>query len=308
MEKSRNVTFGDAAAEWMEFIRKERKYSTYVKYKTLYRNYLFSIKEQPLAEAGGKTIRERLYPQINEKSENLKRSVYAMTNQILKYVANHYDLELEPVRNLPAGGSKKKIEVLNQTEQGRLLRYLSQEPDIQKAGIILCLSTGLRLGEICSLKWLDIDRQRKLLHVNSTVQRIEAEGCRTKTILLESEPKTAYSKREIPLSDSLLKLLAEFPAAGIYLLRGTGPMEPRTYQNRFNTYLECAGVHKKNFHTLRHTFATNCINTGADIKSLSEILGHADVKITLNRYVHPTLETKRRHLNNLSAFYNQILK
>ena len=66
------------------------------------------------------------------------------------------------------------------------------------------------------------------------------------------------------------------------------------------------GIEKKNFHILRHTFATNCINSGMDIKSLSEILGHSDVKITLNCYVHPTIETKRQHMNSLSVIYGQF--
>lgn len=91
------------------------------------------------------------------------------------------------------------------------------------------------------------------------------------------------------------------------MINGSRPMEPRTYQNKFQRYLQDAGISRKNFHILRHTFATNCINNGADVKSLSEILGHSDVKITLNRYVHPTIETKRRHMNSLSAIYGQYV-
>ena len=84
-------------------------------------------------------------------------------------------------------------------------------------------------------------------------------------------------------------------------------MEPRTYQNKFQNYLRAAGVKRKNFHALRHTFATNCVISGVDIKSLSEILGHSDVKITLNLYVHPTIETKRQHMNAISAIYGQFM-
>ena len=189
-----------------------------------------------------------------------------------------------------------------------MIHCLYEEMDSYKLGVVICISTGLRLGEICSLKWEDIDFEGKMLHVSSTVQRITVEGQKKKTSLLEGTPKSPFSKRDIPLSEDLVKLLSRYcDDSGKYVVNKRKPMEPRTYQNKFHQYLQWAGVKKTNFHTLRHTFATNCVVGGTDVKSLSEILGHSDVKITLNRYVHPTVEAKRQYMNALAAMYGQMV-
>ncbi len=164
----------------------------------------------------------------------------------------------------------------------------------------------MRLGEICSLKWDDIDLDQMLIHVNRTVQRIAVENENTKTKLMMTSPKSIYSIREIPISTPLRQLLLTVKKEGQeYLLCGTRPMEPRTYENHFKKYLKASSIKNYNFHVIRHTFATNCIDNGMDVKSLSEILGHSDVQITLGCYVHPTLDTKRRYLDALSCIYGQ---
>lgn len=203
--------------------------------------------------------------------------------------------------------TSKPVEVLTKTERVKFIKYLCAEPDIYKTGVLLCMSTGLRIGELCALKWSDIDFENKLLHVDRTVQRIAIAGRKTKTALLESEPKSSFSKREIPIADEIIKFLLPYRKSEGYLFKGTKPMEPRTYQNKFTKYIRDAELHKSHFHILRHTFATNCIDSGMDVKSLSEILDHADVKITLNRYVHPTMETKRNHINTLAVIYFSVL-
>ena len=199
------------------------------------------------------------------------------------------------------------IEILNRTEQAKLMQFLHENMDISKAGIVLCLSTGLRLGEICSLKWGDIDQERKLLHVNRTVQRIKSKEGPAKTILLETAPKSVFSNREIPMPDVLLSLLMTFKKTGQeYILCTDKPMEPRTYQYQFKRYLIETKIPAYNFHILRHTFATNCIDNGMDVKCLSEILGHSNVQITLDRYIHPSMDTKRKYINALSDDYGQL--
>lgn len=112
--------------------------------------------------------------------------------------------------------------------------------------------------------------------------------------------------REIPISEEIKELLIYTKrGSDTYVVGGDKPMEPRTYQNRFKKYLRDIKVKEYNFHILRHTFATNCIDSGMDVKSLSEILGHSDVQITLNRYVHPTMDTKRKYIATLSSSYRQ---
>ena len=175
-----------------------------------------------------------------------------------------------------------------------------------KAAILLCLFTGMRLGELCALKWSDIDCKNRTVTVNRTVQRISATGHISKTILMETSPKSESSKRTIPLTDPVLERLRKLKGDKPYIFGEDKPLDPRTMQQRFKRLLKEAGVDDRNFHTLRHVFATNCIENGMDVKALSEILGHADVKITLNRYVHPTMDTKRQQLGILSDYYGQI--
>lgn len=306
LPESAAATFGAVMRRWLTFISAERKHSTYIKYKNICGNYLMPFSDLKLVDRYMEEAERLLCLSLKGKSCSLRKNVYTVFNQILKYAREYCGSEIKFKAASPKGTGRVRVEIFSQSEQARLLRYLSAGTDIYKAGILLCLSTGLRLGEICSLKWSDIDMDMRILHVNSTVQRIEARGHETKTILMESEPKSIYSKREIPLSDAVIAMLKNMPRKGRYFLCAGRPMEPRTYQNKLKSYLKSAGVDGKNFHTLRHTFATNCVNTGADIKSISEILGHADVKITLNRYVHPTIDTKRSHMNRLSALYDQI--
>ena len=146
----------------------------------------------------------------------------------------------------------------------------------------------------------------RVIFVSWTVQRLSAEGGKAKTALLETAPKSEYSRWEIPLPPAALELLGKLCHEGEYVFGKDKPMEPRTLQNHFKRLLEKAGLEHMNFHVLRHTFATNCIEGGADIKSLSEILGHSDVRISLNRYVHPSMDNKWRCLESLSQLYGQI--
>lgn len=304
----REVCFHMVAEEWFAVIKCSKKYATYIKYHFIYEKYIkeklgmfpFSkLEEDILAGIFQNEGKERL-------SDSLQKSISCVLNQILSYAASHYQVGLFQYTYQKQRTGKKPVEVLSQTEQVRLLQYLYEEMDLYKLGILLCISTGLRLGEICALKWADVDMKGKVLYVNTTVQRITVDGSDSRTNLLEGEPKSIFSKREIPLSDEMIKLLYPYyNEAKEYVINGNKPMEPRTYQNKFQRYLQMAGVEKKNFHILRHTFATNCINNGIDVKSLSEILGHSDVKITLNCYVHPTIETKRQYMNSLSVIYGQ---
>lgn len=303
------VRFETVAEEWLEGIKKCKKYATYVKYNSIYEKH---IREKVfglcISQVDEKCLSELFVDGKKIISDSMQRSISCVVNQIFSYSAVHYHTKKQHYKCHIQKMKTANGETLNQAEQKKLLQYLYAEMDIYKLGILLCISTGLRLGEICALKWEDVDLRGKILYVNATVQRIAVKGYQSRTILLEGEPKSIFSKREIPLSEEMMKLLFSFyDDSKIYVINEDRPMEPRTYQNKFQKYLKHAGIGKKNFHALRHTFATNCINSGTDIKSLSEILGHSDVKITLNRYVHPTLETKRQHMNSLSVIYGQYL-
>ena len=300
-------TFGAVALMWLQNVRENCKYSSYVKYRQIYGKHV--------KDAMGELELSLVTPEIIQKtvqsreiaSESLTRSIYCVINQIILYAQRNHFQVTGPVTRSRTAKTVKPVEVMKQAEQAKLFEILYSDMNLQKFGILLCLSTGLRLGEICSLKWSDIDIEGRLLYVNRTVQRITAEEGSSRTKLMESEPKSAFSKRVIPLSDEIARLAQEFYRESGYVISGNRPTEPRTYQNRFHKLLSEAGIPEYNFHILRHTFATNCVDSGADIKSLSELLGHSSVNITLNRYVHPSVQTKRQHLNTLSAIYGQYL-
>lgn len=300
------LSLDELESQWIDNVKMYRKYSTYRKYRDIYESYI----EQSLGDISVWEITSEKVAQILPKhlSVSTHRSIYCVMNQILSYGNVLFGISLPKLQPSVTSKTNEPIEILQLDEQKKLIEEMNKEMDSCKLGIILCLSTGLRLGEICSLKWEDIDFENKLLHVNRTVQRVRKNSGDKKTMLVESNPKTACSKRGIPLSEYLIELLRNFKKEDSYILtKGNSPMDPRTYQYKFHIYLNKAGISRKNFHILRHTFATNCISSGADVKSVSELLGHSSVAITLNKYVHPAMDVKRNCIDSVSSIYGQIV-
>ena len=196
----------------------------------------------------------------------------------------------------------KPLRVFSPAERARLHAYLEKSKKRSHLGILLCLSTGIRLGELCALTWDDISLEEQKLYVRRTLQRIRNhEGSGAKTKIVVTQPKSDCSIRTIPLPSKLCSALAPHWQPGAFFLTGDTEkfVEPRTMQNHFKAVLAAAGIADANFHALRHTFATQCVEVNFDVKCLSELLGHSDVSITLNRYVHPTMEMKRLNMEKL---------
>lgn len=304
-QMSQGMLFETAAEEWLAIIKSKQKPSTYEKYYIIYHAYLeTALGKIVLNQITGAIVKEKL--PCKNLSDSLKKSILGVMNRILRYAAEQYSIMLPDIRESFSGVYKKNIEVFTKTEQAKLLSIIYHKMDYFKLAVLLCLFTGLRLGELCALKWADIDFGNKTLTVKRTVQRLYVEGCSTKTALVETDPKSVRSKREIPLQDIIIALLLNFMNGKEYVFGGNKPLEPRTMQNHYKKILEEAGVSYKNFHALRHTYATNCIEEGADVKSLSEMLGHSNVQVTMNYYVHPSMDTKRRYADRLCAFYAGI--
>lgn len=183
-------------------------------------------------------------------------------------------------------------------ERKRLESYLLHNQNNTNISVLLCLFTGLRVGELCGLKWSDIDFQNGTVSVCRTVQRINKHG---KSEVAIGSPKSKSSVRIVPIPDFLLAILkAKRKGDDFYIITGTSkPTEPRTMQNRFKSILKTCGIRNVNFHLLRHTYATICIENGFDPKTLSELLGHADASITLNRYVHSSMQMKKNYVSRL---------
>ncbi len=300
-----DMLFGTAAEGWLSLIRSRQKPSTYEKYSIIYHTHLEgALGKTALGEITEEFVKEKL--PCRDASDSLKKSVYCVLNRILEHASGQCHATLPKIRRPVSSVRRKAVEAFTKTEQAKLLSATYHEMDRFKMAVLLCLFTGLRLGELCALKWSDIDFENKTLAVKRTVQRLHAEGHSTKTVLVETEPKSARSKREIPLQDDMAALLLDFQNGREYIFGGDRPLEPRTMQNHYKKILEEAGISYRNFHTIRHTYATNCIEGGSDVKSLSEMLGHSNVRITLDYYVHPSMDTKRRYADRLCDFYAAI--
>lgn len=227
------------------------------------------------------------------------QNLVILVKQILKYaVRKGYTQEaLMEIHFMPQANSRKKNQVFSSEEQDKLIRAVLSELNYRSFGILLCINSGLRIGEICALKWEDIDTKKGILHVTKTIQRIYMKNTMPHTKVIISEPKTASSIRDIPLSHNILNIIKKLPdinPKGYVLSNSENFIEPRTFRKFYASFLNRKGITPLNFHCLRHTFATRCIENGADYKSVSEILGHTTINTTLNMYVHPQMEEKRK--------------
>ena len=305
--------FSNIASEWFESIKLHTKTSTQNKYHNMLTNYIlpeygnqpFSTITYEFIEAHCKFLLESGGKKGNGLSPKTVSDVLAIIRNISKfairkgiYVAN--DANAVQIRQ-----DIKPMRVLNKAEQSQLCEYILKKPEACSIGILVCMFTGLRIGEICALRWEDISFSDQSIYIHHTLQRIQMHrGHGAKTEVVVTTPKSSCSIRKIPLPDEILEILVlNKKASSGYVLTNDEYkfIEPRTMQNKFKKILKAVGIENANFHALRHTFATRCVELGFDVKSLSEILGHATVNITMNRYVHPTYEMKKKNMQKLSG-------
>lgn len=208
---------------------------------------------------------------------------------------------------VPHSDKPYQVQILDKDVQRRLVQAIHLDLSCKSVGILVSLYTGLRIGEVCGLKWSDFDFENRLLSVRRTVQRVYRKSLAgdgaSKVVV--STPKSRMSRREVPIANMLhpvlLKMRSENQAA--YLVSGTEKCcEVRTFREFFMRFLSRHGIPSVRFHALRHTFATRCIEAGGDCKTVSELLGHATVNLTLNLYVHPQMEQKRSCVERLEMF------
>jgi len=200
---------------------------------------------------------------------------------------------------------QSEINIFTEAEYSKLKSYLLIATDNQKLGIMIAMLTGIRIGELCALKWEDIDLELGTVQIDKTIQRVKSMDVDaiSKTKVIIDTPKSTASIRTIPLPLILLSKLSEFRAGhDTYVLTNKKKyIEPRVYQRRFKSYLEACNIKDNKFHTVRHTFATMAISRGMDIKTLSVLLGHTDVSFTMKTYVHPNLEHRRIQIEKLAV-------
>ena len=198
---------------------------------------------------------------------------------------------------------EKQITAFSINDEKKIIKYcLSSVKDYEYLGIVLCFYTGLRIGELLSLTWDDIDLKNKTMFINKNISRVKINGTYQNITTI---PKTSKSRRTIPICNSLVILLKKLKIKHIsnYVISAKDgkQMLTRTYQHIFKSLQKKVGITKPlNFHSIRHTFATRAIESGMDVKTLSELLGHSNTSITLNRYVHSMFETKKKAMEKLS--------
>lgn len=294
------LDFSALAEQWLASVSHGVKESTLAHYDYTLQRYLLPVfgawKVHGLDE---QRLEQGMLEVISPKSGNHKplgassaRECLSILRRICKYAA-HLRL-MRPVEILVKLPQFERVQTkpLSVQEQACLRDFVLEHPTTRKAGLLLQMQLGLRIGEVCGLQWGDFDLSAGVLTIRRTVSRIYCRDGHTKVLI--QTPKTRSSGREIPIPQELFTLLQRLHGGAseeTWFLSGNAekPVEPRCYRKSVQLYLRQAAVRKVHPHTLRHTFATTCLQAGCDIKTLSELLGHADPNITLRRYVHSNM-------------------
>lgn len=311
-------TFGQVVQQWMFLMRPKIKESSYVKYQSLVNNHIIpELGNVSLEKFSTEIVETYIQTQLTRGrvidgkglSPKTVKDSLSLIRQILKWAeSQHYKIPCQ-VQLLKVKVKIRQVSVLSAVNRKKLEQYLVEEESLISEGILLSLYTGLRVGEICALKWKQILLEEGILQIRYTLQRIpnldyeKDKAGSTKTKIIVTSPKSGCSNRDIPLPVFLIERIRKISheSGDAFFLTGSSEsfIEPRSMNIYFKRILQQCGIPETNYHTLRHTFATRCIELNFDAKTLSEILGHSNVNITLNRYVHISLDQKRKSMEML---------
>ena len=298
-------TVREIAAAWKEYKRPYVKQSTMAAYVLILENHVL-----PYFGDGDSLHEQAVQAFVLQKLENglsvkTVKDILIVLKMVMKFgVKNEWMTYYEWDIKYPTTSTNKELEVLSVANHRKILNYIQNHFTFAGLGIYISLSTGLRIGEICALKWSDINVTDGTITVSRTIERIYIiEGEKKHTELVINTPKTKNSCREIPMSKELLamiKPLKKVVNEDFYVLTNDErPTEPRTYRNYYNGLMEKLDIPKLKYHGLRHSFATRCIEAGCDYKTVSVLLGHSNISTTLNLYVHPNMEQKKRCITKM---------
>jgi len=314
-EETETTDFQSLAEEWFCHMKPLVKESTYRKYSNLWQSYIRpQLGHMQIPDISQSILEEyctALLTSGGSKGEGLSAKTVSDTMSLIRCVLQFCISKKIVVscdtRMITVKQCTKKMRVLTVKEQQILCNHIYSDLSPQNVGVLFCLFTGIRVGEICALKWEDISFSENTVHIHQTMQRIQIDETENKTKIIITTPKSTCSIRTIPLPDELISVLKTVRgSASGYFLTGSDKrwIEPRTMQYHFKSLLKRCKIEDANYHALRHTFATRCVELGFDVKSLSEILGHASVNITMNRYVHPFMNLKRKNMERLSGLFS----
>ena len=298
-------TVREIAGAWKEYKRPYVKQSTMAAYVLILENHVlpyFGDGDSLHEQAVQTFVLQKLESGLSVKTI---KDILIVLKMVMKFgVKNEWMTYYEWDIKYPTTSTNKELEVLSVANHKKILNYIQSHFTFTGLGIYISLSTGLRIGEICALKWSDINVTDGTITVCRTIERIYIiEGEKKHTELIISTPKTKNSCREIPMSKELLamiKPLKKVVNEDFYVLTNDErPTEPRTYRNYYNGLMVKLDIPKLKYHGLRHSFATRCIEAGCDYKTVSVLLGHSNISTTLNLYVHPNMEQKKRCITKM---------
>lgn len=305
-------TIREIAAAWKEYKRPYVKQSTMAAYVLILENHILPTfgEDNSLPEQSVQAfVLHKIESGLSTKSV---KDILIVLKMVMKFgVKKEWMTYYEWDIKYPPSSENKVLDVLSVTNHRKILNHIQSHFTFMGLGIYISLSTGLRIGEICALKWSDINVTDGILTVNRTIERIYIiEGEKKHTELVINTPKTKNSCREIPMNKELLGMLKPLKKVvndDYYILTNDErPTEPRTYRNYYKRLMEKLDIPKLKYHGLRHSFATRCIEVGCDYKTVSVLLGHSNISTTLNLYVHPNMEQKKRCIDKVFKSLGEI--
>ncbi len=308
--------FRTCCDEWLMLKRLAIKESTYSQYYSIINRYIKPKLGNCYISALNSFVVEDFSRDLLLKeglSPKTAKDILVLLKTILDYTRKKNPGSIPAIEITYPKVQKKEMRVLSCQEQRQFTEYLLTDMDSVKFGVILTLMTGLRIGEICALRWSDISLEEKVIRVRATMQRVtnfdKNVGPKTKVII--TSPKSRSSHRVIPLNDYMISLCKSVHRQNdnAFVLSGSSEyyIEPRSLQYKLGQYVKDCGLQGVHYHTLRHSFATRCVEADFEINSLSEVLGHSSSKVTLDYYVHSSLELKRQNINKLNLIGNGYL-
>ena len=288
---------------WLSDKQQYVKMSTYCAYSLLLSNHLKPVfaKEQDVTE---ELVQAFVLGKLQQGlSRNSVKDMLMVLKMVLKYAAKHGYMPWRQIDiNFPTERRQNEVKTLSRADQRRLMDHIQANFSFMNLGIYICLSAGLRIGELCALTWDDLDTDAGVVRISKTLQRIymKDKGC---TEVIIGTPKSKNSVREIPLAKELqrfIKPLKKVVNGSFYVLtNSSSPTEPRSYRNHYRRLMQQLDLPLLKFHGLRHSFATRCIESKCDYKTVSVLLGHSSISTTLNLYVHPNLDQKKKCIERM---------
>ena len=295
-----NKTFDEIVVLWKADKKQYVKRSTYSVYSLLISKHLIPA-FTGLTNVTEEMVQEFVLTKLEQgMSHKSVKDILIVLKMIIRFAVKqgymeHRDIDVK----FPRERERRELEVLSRSNQKRIMEHVRNHFSFMSLGIYISLCAGLRIGEVCALVWEDIDVDAGVINISKTIQRIyniEGEGKRTEVII--DTPKSRNSVREIPIAKDLLRMVKPLKKVvnnSYYVLTNSPiPKEPRAYRTYYTSLMKKLGIPKLKFHGLRHSFATRCIESKCDYKTVSVLLGHSNITTTLNLYVHPDMEQKKK--------------